>query len=167
MISAMPIPEGDGTYIVDTEGNIYRKLVPATSPNGYLRIGLRDKKNSRHWYSVHRIVAKAYIPNEKNLPQVNHIDGNKQNNHVENLEWCTQVQNVEHAYRIGLRKPTRSRPTAQIDSSGNVVQYYESQTAAAKAFGVSLSSIHNAITYGRMSCGFYWRWAVAEYENHS
>lgn len=160
MIVATPIEEGDGTYIVDIEGNIYRKLIPATSPNGYLRIGLRDKINSRHWYSVHRIVAKAFIPNEHNLPQVNHIDGNKQNNHIENLEWCTQVQNVQHAFKTGLRKPTRSIPVEQLDLDRNVIATHESQADAARAMGVSQSSIHHAIAFSRTSCGYYWRWAV-------
>lgn len=54
-------------------------------------------------YSVHRLVATAFIPNPKRLPQVNHLDGNKLNNHVANLEWCDAYDNVMHAIRTGLR----------------------------------------------------------------
>lgn len=160
MIEAMPIPEGDGTYIVDREGNIYRKLIPNLSVTGYMRLGLRDKKNSRHYYFVHRIVARAFVENKQNLPIVNHIDGNKLNNRVENLEWCTHVQNVQHAFRTGLRGATHTTPVEQLDSDGNVIARFETITAASKATGVSLSAIHNAVKYNRTSKGYRWRRAV-------
>lgn len=53
---------------------------------------------------IHRLLAEIYIPNPKNLPQVNHIDGNPRNNDLKNLEWCTNRENQRHAYRMGLRK---------------------------------------------------------------
>ena len=159
-ITAKPIPEGDGTYIVDTEGNIYRKLIPNESPAGYWRIGLRDKINSRHWYMVHRIVAKAFVETDPNRPFVNHIDGNKKNNRVENLEWCTQKENVAHAFRTGLRKPKIGSSVIQLDKDGNEVARYETQSAAGRAMGVRSTSIHHAIVYGRTSCGYRWRFEV-------
>ena len=55
-------------------------------------------------YLVHRLLAIAHIPNPDNLPYVNHIDGNKLNNHISNLEWCTAGENIEHAFRTGLRR---------------------------------------------------------------
>lgn len=70
---------------------------------GYLHVRLR--KDNRHKnFLVSRLVAQAFIPNPLNLPQVNHIDGNKLNNHVLNLEWCTNGENQKHAYSLGLRK---------------------------------------------------------------
>jgi hypothetical protein len=64
-----------------------------------IRVTINRKKMS---FKVHREVAKAFIPNPDNLPQVNHMDGNKSNNSVDNLEWCTNQQNVIHAVEIGL-----------------------------------------------------------------
>lgn len=65
---------------------------------GYLRVGLFDGKMKT--YSVHRLVAQAFIPNPENKPQVNHIDGNTRNNNVNNLEWCTAMENVSHSIEV-------------------------------------------------------------------
>ena len=62
---------------------------------------------------VHRLVAQAFIPNPNNYPVVNHIDGNPLNNNVSNLEWCTIQKNTQHAYDIGLAKPTKTRKINQ------------------------------------------------------
>lgn len=69
---------------------------------GYKHV-LLYKRGITKDFRVHRLVAKAFIPNPDELPEVNHIDGNKINNTVENLEWCTPSQNQLHAYRIGLQ----------------------------------------------------------------
>lgn len=72
-------------------------------PDGYLQIGFCNNNVCTYRY-VHRLVAQAFISNPDNLPCVNHKDGNKENNCVENLEWVTNVQNIQHAIQLGLRK---------------------------------------------------------------
>lgn len=92
--------KGFERYSVSTWGRVYdnkrgRFLVPEVHDKGYLRVDLRDKNGKRIHMKVHRLVAKAFIENPNNYPQVNHIDGNKENNSITNLEWVTDEQNKE------------------------------------------------------------------------
>ncbi len=110
----------DTDYYVTENGEVYstsfnkrwningelRKMKPQEHRQGYLLVKLyKDGKGKK--FKIHRLVSEMYIPNVKNLPQVNHIDGNKTNNHVSNLEWCTPSQNIKHAYNTGLKKPRK------------------------------------------------------------
>jgi hypothetical protein len=70
---------------------------------GYERVNLFNRITKKHMtIRIHRLVAKMFIPNPENKPQVNHIDGNKQNNTVSNLEWCTNLENAKHSRENGL-----------------------------------------------------------------
>jgi hypothetical protein len=106
------IPDTDGRYSVSNYGAIrsnwsdipqrnltYRKRIEKTSPltawlhtTGYMRIAL-GRNNQKY---VHRLVAQAFLPNPDNLPQVDHVDGNRTNNHVSNLRWVTAKQNLKY-----------------------------------------------------------------------
>ena len=77
-----------------------------TTSCGYLFVNLQIAKNKKKAFSVHRLVATYFIPNPENKPEVNHIDGNKKNNVVTNLEWTTRQENELHAFREGLAKHT-------------------------------------------------------------
>ena len=78
---------------------VYKPLNAEETSKGYLRVPL-FKDGKRKWHKVHRLVAQAFIPNPENKPQVNHIDGNKQNNSITNLEWVTDAENKEHYKQI-------------------------------------------------------------------
>lgn len=117
LIAIEPVKGYEAHYGVDRFGNVYslkggkvvkRKL--SVSKQGYYCVGLKDNdriKNAR----VHRLVAEAFIPNPENKPYINHIDGNKKNNCVDNLEWCTPSENSRHALAMGMLKP----PTNDVD----------------------------------------------------
>ena len=94
-------------YRVDPSGKIinrdtYGHVMPFDQ-DGYLYVVLTDYEGQNKKYRLHRLIAQTYIPNPNNLPQVNHIDGNKYNNDVSNLEWCSAKENTAHALQTGLR----------------------------------------------------------------
>lgn len=100
------IPGYENLYLIDESGNVsnWRRdkfLKQHKSIWGYMRVMLY-KHGVAKSLSIHRLVAITYLLNPENKPQVNHMDGNKLNNHVSNLEWVTQQENMDHAYAMGL-----------------------------------------------------------------
>lgn len=93
-------------YTIREDGQVIsrfgRVVKPQLSKNGYVRLELWERGTGKK-HLLHRLLAGAFLPNVENKPQVNHIDGNKQNNAIENLEWVTQSENQIHAYRSGLQ----------------------------------------------------------------
>ena len=105
MEERVPIRDIPG-YEVSSNGDVYstkRNIVMKQHPDswGYPRITLM-KNGVKLRRSVHRLVAEAFIPNPSNKPEINHIDGNKNNNHINNLEWVTHSENIRHSYDTGL-----------------------------------------------------------------
>lgn len=133
--------EANSDYMISDHGRILSfkgksKLIISSTitAKGYEYVAIRQK-GIYVGYSVHRLVATAFIPNPKRLPQVNHLDGNKLNNHVANLEWCNAYDNIMHAIRTGLRpsSPALSPvPCATTDKAGNILQAYPSMNALVK-----------------------------------
>lgn len=127
---------------------IFEKILnPHIDQVGYPRLYLY-KKNFKRRESVHRLVAFAFIPNTDNKPHINHINGEKTDNRVENLEWCTQKENVRHGFKIGLSCAIRGQDvvTAKIKNSDvPVIKKMRSEGAfyhvIAKKFNVSVSCI--------------------------
>lgn len=106
----------EGKYQVSNLGHVRRVYSPCTKHKdtryrvlkpvptcGYYRVSLHKNKVGKLFF-VHRLVAKAFIPNPQNKPQVNHMNGNKADNSVENLEWATSLENNRHAFETGLNR---------------------------------------------------------------
>ena len=130
-----------------------KKLKSYVGSNGYPHITFRDG-NKIKGFNVHRILGIAFIPNPLNLPQINHKDGNKLNNNLSNLEWCTYSGNVKHAYSTGLRKCQRgvNSKTAKLnpDKAKEICMSYKeggiSMIEIGKRYGISGSTVSDIIS---------------------
>lgn len=115
---------------------------------GYLQVHLKRNGDAK-MFSIHRLVLTAFLPNKDNLPQINHKDENKQNNRLDNLEWCDASYNVSYGSRnrrmIETRRLTKSgnypKPVIQMDLSGNVIAQYESLMDAYRKTNIDYSNI--------------------------
>lgn len=115
---------------------------------GYMQVNIFNKQ-----LYIHRLVAEAFIPNPDNKKQVNHKDADKTNNNVENLEWVTQKENLEHARKLELNKAIgREWGRKVIDTETGEV--FESITAAAKKMNMSYSGMSNWIIRGTRGARF-------------
>lgn len=114
-------------------GKPSKLLKPNAANNGYYNVFLY-KNTKKKGYGIHRLVAQAFIPNPDNLPQVNHINGNKHDNRVENLEWCNASYNQLHAVKKGLVKVHK---VEQYDLSGKYIKTWDSIKEITKTFKVS------------------------------
>lgn len=122
------IPNISCKYIVSTHGRVallckgqFRLASTSVTANGYSRVFLSVDGHRKPYY-VHRLVAMAFIPNPNDYPQVNHIDENRLNNHVENLEWCAAKHNLEHSNII--QKWSSSGTAASLEARKNKTYHY-------------------------------------------
>jgi hypothetical protein len=133
-------------------------LNPQTNRN-YLYVNANGNK------TIHRMVAKAFIPNPEIKPEINHINGVKTDNRLENLEWVTRSENAIHAVKTGLTvikkgsERSDSTPISQFDLDGNWIRDWESQHQVERETGLQQSNI-NHVLKGRLkkSQGFIWKY---------
>lgn len=145
-------------YYVSNTGNVRNSIGKLMSQqenhNGYMVLHLKVN-DVQTTVRVHRMVAIAFIPNPENKPQVNHKDGNKKNNCVDNLEWVTGEENIEHAFRTGLTKVLAGHESPYAKLTAEDVKYIRESyrpgnklygaRALARKFGVHHSTIEDVI----------------------
>ena len=170
----MDIEEFDGNYSISNFGRLKSKsriikhpmgtcvwkekfLSQVKNRKGYVEFQITY--NGKHYSrKAHRLVANAFIPNPMGLPQVNHINGIKTDNRVENLEWCTNRENSIHAINTEL-KPTKH--IAQFDLEGNFIKEWKSASDAARELGVPYRSIlANCNGKNKTAHGYIWKFCA-------
>jgi hypothetical protein len=158
-----PINGYEGIYEISNKGNIKRlfkkypngKLIkPQIDRDGYKRVCL-CKNNHKKTFILHRLVAEDFIPNTSNLPVINHKDENKENNAVENLEWCSVAYNTAYGNGIEKRASKRRIPIRAI--KGDSVLYFDSIREASETLNVSHGDISGCLAkaYGRKTLKGY------------
>ena len=152
-------------YLASKDGRVFSKnygntnkikpLVGKTTKDGYIELLLRDDNGNRKYIRKHILIAKTFIPNPDNLPQINHIDGNKTNNNISNLEWCTQSYNIRHGINSGLYK---TRPIIQYKDNVEVGRY-KSCYEAERITGIKNQYIWKCL-HGKLNStnGFKWKY---------
>lgn len=191
----MPIKDYEGLYEISNFGNVkslkkewigfnyksktYHKVTmkerimkPSISKCGYKQV-LLSKSNKQSLKLVHRLVAETFIPNELNKPCVNHIDGNKLNNRVENLEWCTYQENNLHAWKNNLvtaylkgktgKEHSKSKKVIQYDINGKIIKKWDCISDAVRELKIDGGRITKCCQhkkYCHTAGGYSW-----EYDN--
>lgn len=120
------IAVSDNGRVMSYRRGKWKELKPNNNGSGYLRVGIGHENPCY----IHRLVAETYIPNDSptTRTQINHKDGNKQNNSINNLEWCTPSENDRHAFDTGLKK-VKGRPIRVVET-GDI---YESEAECARS----------------------------------
>lgn len=177
----------EGKYLISDKGNVkslydkngsYREhiLTSRSAKNGYLYVNLYKNSKSKT-KKIHRLVAETFISNSNKLPCINHIDGNKHNNCVNNLEWCTYSENTKKAIELGLidkekffksgkdnimyNKHGKEHPSSisvlQYDLKDNFIKRWDNIKEAEQA--LKLYHISNCCKGSRKTCGGYkWKY---------
>lgn len=143
-----------GTYKILKQVNNSKK-----STCNYYVVSLKQEGKKAKNFFIHRLMAETFIPNPENKPQINHIDGNKLNNNINNLEWVTCAENVRHAIQTGLDKKDSCRiPVYQYDDNWNFIQKFASSRDAFIATGIQDTNINKVCRGERSKAGGY-RWS--------
>ena len=161
----------NGLYQVSNLGNVrslnYNKTKKiqhlkkvVINKKGYLAVGL-SKKGIFKIKTVHRLVAETFISNPNNLPQVNHIDENKLNNSVTNLEWCTNKYNINYGTRKERISEKKGRKIIQLDKDDNIIKVWNGTCQASRELKINEGNIWEACNNKRKTAGKY-KWKYKE-----
>lgn len=162
-----PINGYNGIYSVSNFGKIKRlkgyrcnndRILKQSIRRGHLFVTLSKDGVSNNCY-VHRLVAEAFLPNDDNLPIINHKDENPQNNRVDNLEWCDYQYNNTYGHRLEKSATKNSKPIVQYDLNMNKIKTFPSITMASKTLNIPHSNIIKCLNHERNKAGGYiWKY---------
>lgn len=158
-----PIQGFENAYLVSNFGNIFslrrnKVLRVRKSTRGYGQVNL-SSRGRMTTHRVHRLVATHFIPNPLSLPEINHINENKLDNRVENLEWCDRSHNVNYGDRTSKQKRKVSIPVVQFSPSGTLIAVFPSCIQAARELKISSSGISECCRGKRKTLGGYvWKY---------
>jgi len=162
--------KGNSDYEVSSEGEVrsskHRKTIilkPCLDTAGYLYVVLYQNGRRKN-YIIHRLVLSAFISKCPEGKEANHLDGDKCNNRLENIEWVTRSENHLHAFRTGLKVPHSGgtdKPVRQLSKIGEFVKTFQSAYDAFRKTGINRGNISSCCTGRRKSVGGY-RWQFAD-----
>lgn len=141
----------EGLYAVSTKGRVKNLKTNKIFTGGYSSAGYKQVSLNSKTYTVHRLVALAFIPNPQKLPYINHIDEDKTNNNVENLAWCTPSENVKHSIYKQCCK------VKQITKDGELVKTWDSCHQIERELGYNRSAIIN-VCKKKLRYAYNFRW---------
>ncbi len=157
--------------------NVTNHIMKKVNIQGYWQVVLsrKDAKKPHKNFRVHRLVAKAFIPNPDCKPDINHINAIRNDNRVENLEWCTQKENIQHAWKSGLCENVReksikrcsilgkrnTKKVVQLDRDNNLIKEWDSMRVAIKELNIDESNISHSCRDIRKTAGGY-KWKFKE-----
>lgn len=163
----------EGYYLVSDLGNVKRlhsknNLKAINNGYNYLSVSLSINGNVKRFY-IHRLVAMSFIENKENKEEVNHIDGNRKNNKLSNLEWVTRSENHYHRYKVLNQKGVnygktgsknwRSKAVIQYDLNGNKINEFPAVMEAMRQTGIHEANIRGCIKgKGKTAGGYIWKY---------
>ena len=132
---------------------------PNSSKDNYWSVTLKDKSGKYIKRSMHRLLMETFVPNPDNKAHVNHIDGNKSNNNLSNLEWATPAENAQHAFATGLSSTSWAlKEVHQYSLAGLYIASYSNDTSAEEATGIPKQNI-SKVTLGKRDHAGYFKWS--------
>jgi hypothetical protein len=159
----------NGIYLISNFGRIkkvitehncrygIRFMTGYINKKGYHKVTLM-KSGKRHQFYVHRLVAEHFLENKSNKKEVNHIDFNKTNNNIKNLEWCSSYENQLHNLKHGKKCGFLKKSVKRFSLDGKYIDSFESISTASVCSGADISNISNCLMGKRKSSGGYiWR----------